>query len=325
MNFSFEQQNFHKMADELYLEIFPGDFGLPSLDPECLITVVYCSLANIPIKIVEKTNLLFAKLPALKTENVTISGALKIIEYFETMNFNSDFVKYSRARKMDIWSYQVMVENKLSPCYQYLFWFDNDNYNEFLRAWYASRLPFPTNFFVPRLMRRQAISTMESLIPSKIMECDSKSTLIENHVLADAKHCLNLLNEKLSDNKYFFGDIPTLFDAMAFTYLVLLSKVPIKNELIKIHINETSTLCNYYQRIMHKLSQSSTSKTYSTSPFEQQEENEQTVGIKWKNVFSSALFASLFMIFYAFSNGIINGSDDDEDEYEEEIDQIQDE
>jgi len=37
----------------------------------------------------------------------------------------------------------------------FTFWVDDKNYTKFTRPWYARRLPFPLNYFIPGRISRQ--------------------------------------------------------------------------------------------------------------------------------------------------------------------------
>lgn len=150
---------------------------------------------------------------------------------------------------------------------------------------------------------------------SKVIESEAKGKIIETQVVNDARYCLNLLIEKLADQSYLLGDKPTSLDAIAFTYLALLYKVPSKKMTIQTHISLSEPLKNYVDRILkaYFTGESSTSK----SPFEMNnnKESESFSVIKWRDVVFSSAFAGVLMIYYAFSNGILN-FDSSDDAYE---------
>lgn len=299
-------------VEEFFLEVFPGDFDLPSLDQECLLVLLYCGLANIPVKVVTRANVLMKKVPTLRTKTGPIQGASRIVDYFEQNRPKNDLVNCSAEHRLDVKSYSALVENKLDPCFQYLFWFDDDNYNEFLRGWYALQLPFPTNFFIPRMMRNEAINRMEASIPSKIMECDTKNYQLQSHLISEAQYCLDLLDNKLGSNRFFFGKTPTRFDATLISYLALLFKVPVKNDSIKRHIQLKSSLQLYIDRGLLTVTGTKSAPTCPKSVFD----CDQGSSIPWKTVFTSGLFAAFAMLLYAASNGIIEGLHDYEDDFQ---------
>ncbi|XP_017486873.1 PREDICTED: metaxin-1-like [Rhagoletis zephyria] len=301
--------------EEFDLYIFPGDFGLPSLDRDCLLTLVYCRLAGIPVKVHHQTNLYLSKVPALKAAHgATIYGSTEIIEYFERKNYG---LETSQQQKLELWSYKTILSKKLDPCLQYFWWYDIENYNQFLNGWYAKRLPFPTNFFIPKSMRNTAIAKLESQFSHKVIESETKEKTIENQVINDARYCLNLIMEKLGDNNFLFGDKPTLLDAKIFSYLALLYKVPSKKLTIQNYIAMSDPLKKYVDRIVK--SYFSGEENSSKSPFDNTLSGDSGSSIKWIDVAYSAAFASVLMVYYAVSNGILNIKESDEEEMEDEL------
>lgn len=307
---------------EYHLDIFPGDFDLPSLDPECLLTLTYCRFSGIPVKIHHQTNLFSHKVPALRTSKQTIYGSDKIIEFFETKNLPSNNGMMNPADlKLKLRANKTMAKERLEPCLQLFWWNDLDNYNQFLRAWYAKHLPFPTNFFIPNSLRKKAIAKLESKFSTKIIESESKWKVIENEVTNDARCYLNLMNENMIGQNFCFGDKPTSIDAVLFTYLSLLYKVPTKNTIIQNHIVLTDSLKNYVDRILKMYFNGARSNTFKESAFNNSgnNENDSFSRINWNDVIFSGVVAGLLMVFYAFSKGIvrINNDDDENDEHDE--------
>ena len=319
------------MEEDFHLDIFPGDFYLPSLDRECLFTLAYCRFNNIPIKVHYYSNLYLSKVPRLKTRTHTIIGADSIIDYFENRKNivpnNDSTLSSSSLTKLDLWSYKALITKKLEPCLLYFWWYDQNNYNDFLSGWYSKRLPFPTNFFIPRSLRKDAVAKLEAQFSNKVIESDFKVKTIENSVINEARYCLNLLIEKLGDQNFFFGNHPTPLDASVFSYLALLYKVPTKNSVIQNHINISDPLRNYVDRVLKiyfgKDFFNSTSQCSFDNNNSSSNEDSSFADISWTKVLYSGAIAGFFMLFYAVSTGILTIKNtteynDGEDQYDEE-------
>ncbi|XP_027200534.2 metaxin-1 [Dermatophagoides pteronyssinus] len=318
--------------NEFQLNIFSGDFGSPSIHYDSLLAIAYCSLAGIKqLKINLRNDLYYNKLPSLSIDlNETIEGVENVIDHFETINYNSEFVKLNDQHDFDFISHKCLFENRLEPCLLYFHWYDEENYNENIGRWYAKKAPFPTNFLLPRLLRKESVEKLEKRFPIKILEDDNRSKLIEKKVISDAISCLNSLSTKLENHQYLFGSKPTKIDAYLYTYLTLLSQLPVKKEIIRAHIRSSPNLQQYLDRInqMEYLKQfSSISNGVSSSSSSTTDgiiDQDSYMKIKWTDVMFSGAIAALFMIYYAFSIGIIATSyqddddDDDDDEIEEE-------
>lgn len=307
------------MNDLLELNIYSGDFQLPSIDLDSLFVTAYCSLAEIKIDIKQRNDPYFSKLPSLETVGTKlIYTAENIIEHFESLNYNSELVRLSEKYKFDIRSYITLFKSKLEPCLQYIFWYDEENFNENIGRWYSQKSPFPINFFVARSLRKQYIEKLEKCFSIKVLESDDRKKLIEKKVFTDALLCLNLISNKLSNKKFLLEDKPTVIDAYLFGYLAFFYKLPVKKEIIKNHIRATPILYEYTERILMKIYSNypMLNTTISASKMDNQ------FKISWWDLFFSGCVASFLMVYYAVSNGILSiealdnddENDDDDDE-----------
>lgn len=134
-------------------------------------------------------------------------------------------------------------------CPQSYMWFvEERNYVELTRPWYAKRLPFPSNYTVPGQMQRRA----EADHRAQFSEYDEVSTQ-ETALLKEAQKCLTLLSEKLGDQEFFFGRQPTSFDAIVFSYLAPMLKVPFPSfNHIQTHLKACDNLTSFISRILQK-------------------------------------------------------------------------
>ncbi|OTF71136.1 metaxin-like protein [Euroglyphus maynei] len=151
---------------------------------------------------------------------------------------------------------------------------------------------------------------------------------MEKKVINDAIVCLNSLSTRLENHQYLFGSKPTKIDAYLYTYLVLLSRLPVKKEIIRAHIGSSPNLQQYLNRIdqLEYIKQFSTvSNGIPSSSSSTIIDNDSYMTIKWTDVLFSGAIATLLMVYYAFSIGIISTSyqDDDDDDEDEDFDEEQ--
>lgn len=64
-----------------------------------------------------------------------------------------------------------------------------------------------------------------------------------------AKKCVNVLSKRLGRNVWFFGDQLSELDIIVFSYLSILSKIPLPNNPIQNHIKGCRNLLNFINRI----------------------------------------------------------------------------
>lgn len=295
---------------QLVLEVFPGGFDLPTLDLDCLIALTYCRLAGVPIRAIERHTIFPSSLPALsyasddaqqqqqQSPQLKWIGSRCIIEYLNSIDYNLD-ANLDKDVRMDINSYVSMVEDKLRSCLHYLWWYDLDNFNQFVRGAYAQRLAFPANFYVPSRIRKSNIFQLELKYTPQVLERDSIGRLLENDVINQARYCLNLLQPYIQPDGAFFNASvqPTSLDVHLFAHLALLYKVPCKNETIKHHIGASEPLVGYIDHIRLNYLDQFKSSSPSFSPFDSVGDDGNA--IKWKDVLLSSSLAATLMMIYA--------------------------
>lgn len=249
------------MSTNLKLCVWEGDWGLPSLDKNCLSVMAYCKFSCIPIEF-ERTNnpwkfssesSIFKKilngsidnLPILTYSEEKITRVADIINFLKRNNWGTDY-ELSSKQNADAIAYTAMIEEKLSPALLHLWWVDKASYPEVTKPWYMKVMPFPLNYY----MSYKKNKTLEDrLVTSHITEHHSKSER-EAKIYADAKECLNYLSSKLGDKEYLFGDKPTSLDAIVFGHIAPLLKVVSPNATLSNHLKGCTNLCQMIDRIL---------------------------------------------------------------------------
>ncbi|XP_076232875.1 metaxin-1 [Calliopsis andreniformis] len=290
------------------LDIWKGDWGLPSVDLECLQVLTYAKFSDIPLKVNASNNPFRtrnSRLPVLRAchDELILDSAKSIIEYFRGKNYNVD---YGLSQKIcaDVIAYDKLLREKLYPALQFVWWIDKKNVDELVRPWYCKALPFPFNFYYPGKYEQTARTMFETLFPG-----EDNMTVIESKVYAEAQKCLTLLSRRLEDSLYFFGEKPTTLDAIIYSYLAPLLKAPLPNPALQNHLKACTNLVKYVSRISLKYFKNE------YNDYEQQRTEEDIQKIrrnsetefphKRRNQFLAGLFAGLAMAGYALSNGIV--------------------
>ncbi|XP_076183687.1 metaxin-1 isoform X2 [Ptiloglossa arizonensis] len=293
----------------LELSVWKGDWSLPSIDVECLQILTYAKFNDVPLKINTSGNPFNSpngRLPVLRNSSGTLDTITEIIQYFREQNYNTEYV-LNRKECAKVLAYDTMLREKLFPAIQFIWWIDDKNVNESIRPWYSKILPFPLNIYYPIKFERQTRAMLESLYPA-----EDNMIVIETQVYSEAQKCLTLLSTRLGDSEYFFGQQPTILDAIIYSYLAPLLKVPLPNPALQNHLKACTNLVQYVIRISQKYFQNECNK------YEQQkaEENakkmksnfENEFPNKRRNQFFAGIFATLAMTGYAISTGILENS-----------------
>lgn len=78
--------------------------------------------------------------------------------------------------------------------------------------------------------------------------------LIDYHIsflqlLSDAEKCLTALSVRLGEEKFFFGKSPTSLDAIVYSYIAPLVKVPFQQCALQNHLKACPNLMAFVSRI----------------------------------------------------------------------------
>ncbi|CAO1422097.1 unnamed protein product [Diamesa hyperborea] len=286
--------------------VYKGEYGLPSIDFDCLRALAYIKLSGAPVKINAAANPFNSKngfLPYLVEGNNIYSGYDKIIHHLRTaknysLNSNDAYISYLR--------------DNLYPFFMYQMWGNPQNIDT-IRSLYAKRIPFPFNFYYPSkyiMKTNQVCETVASF---------SLEDPIENHETTDmsirAKKCLNWISEKLANNEYFLDGTPTELDVTLYAYLALITKETLPSNILNGHAQACTNLQEYVDRFTKKLFNES---ELFISPEQKEgeqkkqqksfngEEEEEPKNVVRKRYLLSGLFAATAMMSYALFTGIFS-------------------
>ncbi|KAJ8672592.1 hypothetical protein QAD02_003851 [Eretmocerus hayati] len=302
------------MSDDFVLDVWKGDWGLPSVDVECLKVLTYAKISNIPV-IVRATNNPFkspkGQLPVLRYKNEAFSSSNQIFEVFQQHKYTPDS-DLTRVQNSEITAFNTMLEECVQPALQHLWWIDQQNLNQLIRPWYCKVLPFPFNFFYPGKYERQAKFMMDALHPTK------EDKAVETSVYSKAQKCITTLETRLGGTDYFFGSGPTTFDVLVFSHLAPLLNIPLPSCALQNHLKACSNLVKFINRILKKYFKDDYQMYEDSKKITDQEKkvssDDRDFPNKRRNQILAGVFALTAMMGYAFSQGIVqvrNRNDED--------------
>ncbi|KAH9520433.1 metaxin 1 [Bulinus truncatus] len=300
-----------KMATEkMKLEVWRGDWGLPSVDPHCLAVLAYCKFSHVPVDVIKTGNPWRSpsgNFPVLRHRNSTYSRVTDIFTYLRKERWGSDS-HLSTKESADVVAFSAMLEEKLLPALLHLWWVDDKTYVDITRPWYAKAVPFPLSLFVPHQKQKRAeLRVLLTKGGDHITDAETESKIYK-----EAKECLNLLSYKLGDKEYMFGRQPSSLDALVFGYLIPLIKAPLPSNPLQNHLQQCSNLYQMCNGIL---------TTYFPLDVKEQEEKKKKEEQQRKaqggradlaefpnrrrNMILAAVFAITSMVGYAFASGLI--------------------
>ncbi|XP_062621655.1 metaxin-1-like [Saccostrea cucullata] len=305
------------MADEIKtLEIWSGDWGLPSIDYKCLAVKAYCKFSGIPVKVIPRSNPLRSpsgKLPVFKDGDTVKSDVISIYNYLKEQNCGND-VSLSRRIQADNKAFVHFLEEKLKPAFLHSWWVDAQAYTETTRPLYARMCGFPLSLYVPQKMMSSATDS----VYTPLTKPDLTEQEIDKLIYKEAKECINHLSYKLGEQDFFFGDIPTSLDAMVFGYIAPLIKGPLTNNQLVIHIKNCPNLCNHTDRILSRFFPQSQEEMERIKKKEQEKSEALKKDAldfpnKTRNMILAGIFALSAMMAFAYSSGVVRIQDNTND------------
>ncbi|GAB6018944.1 hypothetical protein CHUAL_000590 [Chamberlinius hualienensis] len=232
------------------LQIWKGDWGLPSVDLNCLQVMAYAKFSGAPIKLKKTNNPWWSptgELPVFKHGNTTITKFEDIADHLKHQNYNADH-ELTPSQRSDTQAYSHLLREKLLPGLIYTWWWDSKNYIDLTRPWYAKALPLPFNYFIPGQIQRKS----RNYLLGKYELQPEDESLLENLVMKGSRECLTLLENRLADKEFFFGRSPTSFDATVFAYLAPLLKAPFSSSPLQNHLKACDSLSRFVLRILQR-------------------------------------------------------------------------
>ncbi|XP_016360500.1 metaxin-1-like [Sinocyclocheilus anshuiensis] len=305
------------MAAPLELFCWKGDYGLASVDVDCLTVLAYAKFAGAPLKVHKITNPWRSPtgtLPALKTrEEGSISQPSKIIIHLRKQV--NDPLSTLRERPVTQTHTQI-----------YTLWIDSKNYVDVTRCWYAENISFPLNFLLPNRMHGQQLEKLRLVRGDPVLEPGEQ---LEKELYRDAFECMTLLSQRLGSQKFFFGDSPSSLDAYVFAHLAPLLKIKLPNGKLQQHLNSLNNLQQYCTNILALYfpsdAREAPGRKIHVQPDSSDFDNEPHMR---RNQILSVLFAVGAMLGYAILTGIVtikreqpqlkNSGRDDGDEEDED-------
>uniref|UniRef100_A0A0A9Z5R4 Metaxin-1 n=1 Tax=Lygus hesperus TaxID=30085 RepID=A0A0A9Z5R4_LYGHE len=286
------------------IDVWKGDWGLPSVDLECLQFLAYIKINAIDMKITNVNNPYFTpegKLPVIRLKDRNISRFEDLVKYMEDKNMNPDY-GLNRKQQAEAQAYRTLLKEKLFPALQYVWWLDQNNETGVTTPWYSRILPIPFNFYYPGKFKREAEGMLTALFDNYENDKD-----IESKVIGDAEKCLTAISIRLGSSDFIFGSHPTSIDATLYAYLAPLLKAPLRSTGLQNHLKACTNLNKYVSRMSQRYFSQDYNEYEAKRKKEmkaQKEQVEQDPTLR-RNQFIAVFVALAAMYGYAVSTGAL--------------------
>ncbi|XP_065334854.1 metaxin-1 [Cloeon dipterum] len=289
------------MSTPMTLDVWAGDWGLPSVDIQCIRIMMYARICGAPVQCRTVRTPFFSpsgKLPVFRHGSHTLTNFDDIAAYLHRKNFGP--TQLVESQRCETVSYAAYLEEKLLPALLHIWWVNEKNYIELTRPWYAKALRLPFNFYYPGRYEQDAKLRLQSCYNGTPDE-------IETQVYNDAEQCLNSLSQKLGDSQYFGGNCPFALDATIFAYLAPLLRAPFPSNRLQNHLKNCRTLVEFCKRVSQLYFENSFNKYDAEKKKAEavKKETDEDFPNQKRNWLGAAIFATAAMTGYLFSQGML--------------------
>jgi len=284
----------------IVLHVWPGQWALPSFDPQCLATLLYLQLA-IPgqFHVAECSYPDLSptgQLPFLTHEQHVVAPCTSIVKYISGLS-RSDHAVYSNANldahltsseKSKRTAWYSHAGSHLSDLVYHTLYAINENWVNLTHPLLVSMFPVPQKYFVPRRIRDTYIPRLEAVglwylpVEEKVIkkpfqnqqlteDIKSNTTVAQafqsEKVIVKARAELEIYNQLLSGKEYVFQNRLSSIDVIIAAHILLLVNPPFPGSLIKDLVkNSYPALVSYAQRIYDQAFEEGHSPIQFTSP-----------------------------------------------------------
>lgn len=323
------------------LECWSGDWGIPSVDPECLKILAFAKFSGAPLNLKATNNPFWTPrgdLPVLRHAGTVLTDFPSVARHLRNCNYSADY-NLTQKQLAESGAFIQMMDQKLGPAIKYLKWIDAKNQVEVTRPWFGSHLPFPLGLYYPNKFEQSAVQLIESLYGEEgtgHVEIGADS-IVETSVYRGAEECLTSLSNRLGEQHYMFGRSPSSVDAVMYAYLAPLLKTPFPNCALQNYLKNCSNLVkftvrisqNYFPKVVKAWEESSKESVNNKG-----DSSNETTGVQedesWpnqgRNKVLAGCVATTAMLGYAYTSGLVDVVRNveirwgDEEEEEEEYD-----
>lgn len=282
------------------LLVWEGDYGLTSIDSECLHVITYCIMTKAPvtIKFGRNSMVYYKKYPLLVRGSLKLRNVQDIISYLRLHGYTLDY-NVSLKQCTDSYAFANIVGKRFKEMMYYVWWLNDDNYDRLTYAWYLKAMPFPFNHLYPRYCKKIARRVLESSVPP-----DEEKDATKNYIFILAAETFSALSTRLGDSIFFYGDKPSSLDALVYAYLAPLVYIPFPSDGLTQMLRKWPSLVRYIDRV-HKIfypdSQYSCKYVKSIHCTKLMDDD-----ISEGSIFLPLVFACLFLVGAAYSKGLLD-------------------
>ncbi|KAF7729344.1 hypothetical protein EC973_004600 [Apophysomyces ossiformis] len=226
------------VAMQLY--VWSPALNAPSIDPKCVVVESVLRLLKVDYTIVHANDPQTSptgELPLLKDGSAWVAGVHRILNHLAKRNLDAN-ESLSSEERAEYLAYATLIQERLYDCMLFTWYADTTNFVKTIRPTYANLLSFPSCYIVPIQLKKSATARLAryeveiksddtGLPQNEIEEMKELQKTGWHHASVRflmyrlARETYSILNHKLGEKDYMFGERATLLDCIAFGYLAL--------------------------------------------------------------------------------------------------------
>ncbi|CAD5116799.1 DgyrCDS5647 [Dimorphilus gyrociliatus] len=257
-----------------------------------------------------------------------IIGAMDIMYHFEkqmtsavTSNWAQCMAYYSLLKERLVPALVRIIKVIKFELYKE-FWLNPENYLNSTSKEYSRAVGFPLNLVYCGMKRKRILKSLTFELKKGEEEIKQSDEVL---ILGRAKEFLNILERKLNDKEYFFGDKPSSLDAIVYGHLAMLQNAKLVIIPLLNHLKSCPSLLAHCQRMetlvnANKFTKVDTNESREKAAIDKEFPN------RIRNIILTAVFGISTLLLYTISTGIIqiNVNQDDISDNETEEEQLED-
>lgn len=234
------------MDDQIQITVWEGDYGLMSIDSDCLQIILYVQVTGAPVNFKSGRNptLSHDNYPTLTCADIKLTNLNDIVCYLRQRYYNLDYY-LSPKQCSESYALRNMIAQNMKTVMQYIWWVDPKNYEELTFAWYCQKMPVPFNRIYPHFCRK----TAKYLIDETLGGPEDDPDVIKRYVCSTAAQMFTILSLRLGKDEYFYDDSPSSLDVTVYAFLAPIVYVPFPSNEIGELLNAWPSLTDFVKRI----------------------------------------------------------------------------
>lgn len=236
-----------KKDDHIEIAVWEADFGLMSIDTDCLQIILYVRMTAAPVNFKSGRICGHDYYPTLTCADTKLTNVHDIIGYLRQRSYNLDY-NLTPKQCSESYAFTNMVVQNMKAVTQYIWWLDARNYEELSFPWYSSKASLPFNRIYPHHCRK----TAKFLIDEALSCSDDDPDVVKRYVSSTAVQTFSMLAVRLGNKEYFYGNSPCSLDVTVYSFLASIVRVPFPSNDICELLNSWPSLIDFVKRIDDK-------------------------------------------------------------------------